>query len=213
VQVTLFRCIPISAGVRAVVLRNPILFLSLVTEWNSGDRTLTIVWNSTSNANVIFHYVTLQTPVVFTENLNQAEWGTLYYAMKAVRDNNQLTFFLDYSWSVQGDNVTYQIAADVVSRANFTHNGVLNGQQDPNSRVISTNLAVFAISRDLGTIQTTQAPVVWTVGITTDPAINYTDLSGTPVSRSLYYKTQYPGSNDESLASIDDCTSFGRYYV
>jgi len=99
-QVTLCRCIPMSAEVRAAVLRSSFLFLSLVTEWNSGDRTQTIVWNTTSNANVIFHYVTLQTLAVFTEITNQADWGTLYYAMKAVRDNNQLTFFLDYSWSV-----------------------------------------------------------------------------------------------------------------
>jgi hypothetical protein len=76
------------------------MLFSLVTEWNSGDRSKAIVWNSTSNANVIFHIVTLGTPAVFTEIVNQADWGTLYYAMKAVRDNNQLTFFLDYSWSV-----------------------------------------------------------------------------------------------------------------
>jgi hypothetical protein len=103
---------------------------------------------------------------------------------------------------MQGENVTYQIASDAYSRGNFTHNGVLNGQQDPKSRAISDHFAVFAISRDLGTVQATQAPVVWTVGYTTDPAINYTDLSGgPPISRSLYYKTQY--SNDEALVSID----------
>ena len=61
---------------------------------------------------------------------------------------------------------------------------------------------VCAISRDLGTIKTTRAPVVWTVGYTTDPAISYTDLSGAPpTSRSPYYKVQY--SNDKDLASID----------
>ena len=109
---------------------------------------------------------------------------------------------------MQGGNVTYQIASDANSRGNFTRNGVLNGQQDPQSRAISNNFAVFAISRDLGTVKATQAPVVWTVGYTTDPAINYTDLSGAPpVSRNLYYKTQY--SNDEALASIV-CNSFGR---
>ena len=94
------------------------------------------------------------------------------------------------------------------ARLNFTHNGVLNGQQDPTPRAINDHVPVFAISRDLGTINVTQAPVVWTVGYTADPAINYTDLSGTPpISRSLYYKSQY--SNDEALASID-CSSLGR---
>ena len=94
-QVTLCRYIQISAEVRPVVLRNPSLRLSLVTEWSSGDRSQTIQWSSTSNADVIFHLVTLQTPTVFTETINQAEWGTLYYAMKAVRDSYQTTFLLD----------------------------------------------------------------------------------------------------------------------
>ena len=104
--------------------------------------------------------------------------------------------------TMQGGNVTYQIASDAFSRANFTHNGVLNGQQDPNPRAISDQFAVFAISRDFGTISATQAPVVWTVGYTTDPAINYTGQS-----RSLYYKTQYT-NDDEALASIDQL--FGK---
>ncbi|KAF8497594.1 hypothetical protein F5888DRAFT_301200 [Russula emetica] len=153
-------------------------------EWNSGDRTQTILWTPTSNANVVFHSVTLQTQVKFMEVIDQAEWGTLYYAMQA------------------GNNVTYQIASDTNSRGNFTHNGVLNGQQDPAIRPVSDNFAVFAISRDLGTIKVTQAPVVWAVGYTTDSAINYTDLSGAPpTSRSPYYKTQY-SSDDELIVDF-----------
>jgi hypothetical protein len=93
-QVTMCRCIQILAEVRAVVLRS-LSLLSLVTEWNSGDRSQTIMWSSTSNADVIFHSVSLQTPAVFTEIINQAEWGNLYYAMKAVRDSHQFTFLLD----------------------------------------------------------------------------------------------------------------------
>ena len=103
---------------------------------------------------------------------------------------------------MQGENVSYQISSDAFSRSNFTRNGVLNGQPDSNPRAINDSFPVFAISRDLGTVQATQAPVVWTVGYTTDPAINYTDLS-----RSLYYRTQY--LNDEALVSTD-CNSFGR---
>jgi Domain of unknown function (DUF5127) len=89
-----------------------------------------------------------------------------------------------------------------VSRDYFARNGTLDNQDDPNVRAISDQFAVFAIARDLGTIQATQAPVVWTVGYTTDPAINYADLSGAPPTpRSPYYRTHY--STDESLASID----------
>ena len=102
----------------------------------------------------------------------------------------------------QGNDVTEQIAPDIESRANFTRNGILNGVQDPNPRSINDDLPVFALSRDLGTIKATQNPVVWAIGYTTDPAINYTDPSGDPPTpRSPYYKTQY--SNDADLASID----------
>ncbi|KAF8480056.1 hypothetical protein DFH94DRAFT_692413 [Russula ochroleuca] len=149
-------------------------------EWNSGDRHQVIQWSTTPNADVVFHSVTLQTSAVFTEIIDQAEWGTLYYAM------------------LTGTNVTYKAALDQTSRGLFAQNGTLDNQYDSNFRSIGNNFEVFAISRDLGTIQATQAPVVWTVGYTTDPAVNYADLSGAaPTPRSLYYKSQYP--NDEEL--------------
>jgi hypothetical protein len=110
---------------------------------------------------------------------------------------------------MQGINVTYKIAVDAVSRSQFVTNGTLDDQEDNNSRPISQSFPVFAMSRDFGTIQSTQAPVVWAVGYTTDPAVNYTDLSGAPPkSRSLYYKTKY--STDEALASIDDISCGGN---
>ena len=80
-------------------------------------------------------------------------------------------------------------------------NGVLDNQTDPNFRPISPNFAVFALSRDLGLIQATEDPVVWAVGLTMDPVINYTALSGAaPQQRSFFYKTQYP--DDKSLVSV-----------
>ena len=79
---------------------------------------------------------------------------------------------------------------------------MLDGHQDPNLRPISDNSTVFAISRDLGTIQATTDPVVWAIGYTTDPTVNYSELSGAPPTPcSPYYKIRY--SNDADLASID----------
>jgi hypothetical protein len=78
---------------------------------------------------------------------------------------------------------------------------VLDNQTDPNFRSISPNFAVFAISRNLGLIQATEDPVVWAVGLTTDPAIQYTALPvAAPQQRSLFYKSQY--SDDTSLVSV-----------
>ena len=105
---------------------------------------------------------------------------------------------------MQGENITYQIAGDHDARGNFSVNGVSNGQIYSSPRAINDSFPVFAISRDFGSIQAIQKPVVWAVGYTTDPAISYTDLSGAPqVSRRPYYKTQYSSDSDEPLASID----------
>ncbi len=57
------------------------------------------------------------------------------------------------------------------------------------------------MSYDLGTIQTTQAPVVWAIGYTTDPAISYTSQPNSPPEmRSAYYKLQY--SDDAHLVNV-----------
>jgi hypothetical protein len=104
---------------------------------------------------------------------------------------------------IQGasDNVTYMIAEDPVPRELFEQNGMLF-DNIMNTTYLSTNnsLTTFALSRDLGTIQATQDPIVWAFGYVTDPVINYTDPSGVSQQRSLYYKTQY--LHDESLVGI-----------
>ncbi|KAH9021634.1 hypothetical protein EDB84DRAFT_1274897 [Lactarius hengduanensis] len=166
-------------------VHNVQVYSDISGEWNSGDRSHVIRWSATSTGDVVFHTVNLQNPVVFNEIRNQAEWGSAYYAMKGVSSNGDI-----YA------NITFKIAQDTVSRGLFVLNGVLDNQTDPNFRSISPNLAVFAISRDLGTIQATDDPVVWAVGFTLDPVINYTDPSGAAL-RQLFYKTWY--SNDTSL--------------
>ena len=70
--------------VKAIMLRSRSFTLSSVAEWSSGDRTQNIRWNSTFDSLVIYHNVTLQTPRIFSETLDQAEWGTLYFATPGV---------------------------------------------------------------------------------------------------------------------------------
>jgi hypothetical protein len=65
---------------------------------------------------------------------------------------------------------------------------------------VGSTSAAFALSRDLGTIQATQNPVVWVFGYTAEPVITYTDLSGATQQRSSYYKTRY--FQDDSGASL-----------
>jgi hypothetical protein len=101
---------------------------------------------------------------------------------------------------MQGGDITYKIAQAYDSRSLFQTNGTLDNQTDPNFCSISPNFMVFGIAHDLGTIQAMQDPIIWAVGFITEPAINYTDISGASQKRSLFYKTQY--SNDTSLVSI-----------
>ena len=65
-----------------MVLRSASLLLSFVAEWISGDRMQQISWFPTISANAVIHNVGLQKQETLTETLDQAEWGTLYYAMK-----------------------------------------------------------------------------------------------------------------------------------
>ncbi|KAI9459509.1 hypothetical protein BJY52DRAFT_1107499, partial [Lactarius psammicola] len=143
-------------------------------------------WMVTDYGNISGFMVKRQNPTLPDHNHPDfyTEWGTLYHFMET------------------GDNTTWTMAKNSVSRQSFQYNGVLDRSFDPSGSggVLTTpNLTVFALSRDLGTIQAMQDPIVWAVRYSTNPVINYTDPSGTPQQRSLFYKTQY--SDDESLVS------------
>ena len=98
-------------------------------------------------------------------------------------------------------NVTYKISEETASHELFERSGTLDGKADFNATLgFNYTSAAFALSRDLGTIQATQDSIVWVVGHTTDPVINYTDLSGAPQQRSSYYKINY--TDDQSLVGI-----------
>ena len=101
---------------------------------------------------------------------------------------------------VQGGNITYKTSGVTAALSLFQSNGTYDNQTITNFQPINPLYPVFAIARDLGSIQATQDPVVWSIGFVMDPAINYTDPSGAPRPRRLFFKTQY--SDDTSLVSI-----------
>ncbi|KAF8497617.1 hypothetical protein F5888DRAFT_1613412 [Russula emetica] len=164
-------------------------------EWMSGDRTQKILWNTTWGPPAIFfHNVTLQTSAIYTEILDQPEWGTLYFATPG------------------GPHVSFQSGLDADCRGNFTLNGYVNGQQDQN-RSISDGSTVFALAYEIFevSVNVTQPPAVWVIGFTTDPAINYTDLSGAPPTpRSPYYKTRYPTDEEMATQMVDFLNDFSN---
>ncbi|KAI9456365.1 hypothetical protein BJY52DRAFT_1171492, partial [Lactarius psammicola] len=160
----------------------------LSSEWMSGDPNQSVVWTTTNNSDVVYHSIRLQRPAVFSVT-TKPQWGTLYYAMKS------------------GDKTSYKVAEEEFVLAAFAVNGTLDNQTDPDFYPISDYWTSFGISRDLGTIQATQDPIVWTVGFITDPVINYTDSSGASQQRSLFYKTQYP---DDKPLIVDFLNDFAN---
>ncbi|KAH9173022.1 hypothetical protein EDB89DRAFT_1850635 [Lactarius sanguifluus] len=151
------------------------VYLDISPGWNQSQE---IYWVHTiiGGRGSIGYIVQRQNPTLPADKLTDLTvWGTLYNVMK------------------EGDNITRQHGDGSVTRLLFLKNGVLADSEGVTLDHPSPNSTVFAVSRDLGTIQVTQGPIVWVIGYTTDPVINYTDLSGTPPQkRSFFYKTQYP---------------------
>ncbi|KAI0282069.1 hypothetical protein BC826DRAFT_302706 [Russula brevipes] len=135
------------------------------------------LWNLTSNGDVMYYSINLANQVTFTELGSGPEpgWGTLYYAMKS---NNTTHLVTNIPWT------------------EFLTNGVLTN--DSITSGVGSTTSVFALATDLGFIQATQDPLVLTAGYITDPAISYTNQSGTsPQARRPYFRTKYP--DDTSL--------------
>jgi hypothetical protein len=152
----------------------------------------------TSTTGITYYSVNFTNPVKFSELGDGATpgWGTLHYAMKSVSDTGP---FLFVTLNLLQQSITYTMKEGFAARQYFISNGTLDGGASyPDS--------VFALSHDLGTIQSTQDPLVLAFGYTTDPAISYAIPSDTPlqkVERSPCYKLRY--SSDEALVILHIC--------
>ncbi|PIL35879.1 hypothetical protein GSI_01539 [Ganoderma sinense ZZ0214-1] len=156
------------------------VYSDISAEWASGDRSSQVRWSNsnTDTGNSIYHEIQLQSPQENTEIANQAQDGTVYYAM-----------------STSQSRITWQIDLDATTRNAFQTNGVLGNSQSTAFASISPTFTVFALAVDLGTIQSTSSPITWSVGYVRDPTISYTTPSGAIQKRRPYYATQYSTIN------------------
>ncbi|KAH8980359.1 hypothetical protein EDB86DRAFT_2835394 [Lactarius hatsudake] len=120
--------------------------------------------------------------------LTEPESGTLHYGMKS---------------GGNGD-ITANISEIPASRDLFRLNGVLGNLDQLSDTAHDFDSTVFAISRDLGTIQATQDPVISVIGYDVNLLINYTDLSGATQQRRLLYQDKYGGKGDIFADFISD---------
>jgi len=90
---------------------------------------------------------------------------------------------------------------DTFILTDFRSSGFLDNQGCKANVPFDASDYFFAISHDLGTVQSMQAPIVWAIGYTTDPAISYANQSDSSSQQhSPYYKLQY--ADDESLVTL-----------
>ncbi|KAK8210541.1 glutaminase GtaA [Phyllosticta capitalensis] len=156
------------------------LYSDISAEWVSGDRTQAAQWNYTSSGGLEIHKVFKQNQQLFSEYNDQAEWGNVYYATDS------------------GDGVTYQIGQDTVVRGSFTSGGKLSNQVDDNYRVISNNWPVFGFAKNLGSVGTTPASTLFSVGLCQQEAIQFLGAQGT-VSLPSLWTSYFP----DDIAALD----------
>ncbi|ESK96787.1 glutaminase [Moniliophthora roreri MCA 2997] len=162
------------------------LYSDISAEWASGDPEQVVTWNTTTAGLSVYHQVSRQIPQPMTETKNIADDSNVYFAMS------------------QNPGLTWQTAADNVARTQFMAKGRLLNTQDTNFRRINDRFIVFALSVDLGGIESSTSSTVWSLGVVRDPVVMYSSSNG-PQSRSPFFRTQYNHIGD----AID---AFGKNY-
>ncbi|EMD33465.1 hypothetical protein CERSUDRAFT_98572 [Gelatoporia subvermispora B] len=97
-------------------------------EWLSGNRSAEIQWATVVGNDIVYHEVSLASPVPFQEINEQANDGVMYHAIS------------------QGPNVTWQTGAGAVCRGQFNSTGNLTNGTDMDFRPLDGpgNGAMFA---------------------------------------------------------------------
>ncbi|KAI9927911.1 hypothetical protein AWENTII_012429 [Aspergillus wentii] len=154
------------------------LYSDISAEWVSGDRNAVAQWDyGVTDGGIAYHKVYRQTQLLFSENRDQAEWGSWYWAT-----NN-------------ADNLTYQSGSDSTVRGAFSKNGTLGDSEDKNYRAISSEWPVFGFAINLGSVGSSSASALFTIGLAQNDAIQYSGPSGTNAVPSLW-KSYYNNDLD-----------------
>ncbi|KAF8595372.1 DUF1793-domain-containing protein [Ceratobasidium sp. AG-I] len=163
-------------------------YTDISAEWVSGDNSLLAKWstaNLTANGGSIVHQVELQSPSAFAEVNDHAQYGSAYYGTN------------------QGSGLTYATGEDSVVRAAFINQGALGNTQDTQFRAISDRWPVFAFARDIGSVtSSTSSPVVFAVGHTRDPLVQYIIAGGALEPRYAYWLSKYATASDAISAFL-----------
>ncbi|PSR99008.1 hypothetical protein BD289DRAFT_479794 [Coniella lustricola] len=160
------------------------VYADVTGEWASGyDNTLDIVWDHGSINGVAFHTFNLTNQAVFTEYDQQAGWGTWFFSTS------------------DDTGLTYQIAQDTVVRPQFVDNQTLLDTVDTDYRAINDDWPTFGFAKDLGSVGSTAASVLFTIGISQEEIINFAETSSSGNSMGALWTTEY-SSGEEAMAAF-----------
>ena len=113
--------------------------------------------------------------MLYSEINDQTEFGSWYWATDNVA------------------NLTHQSGSDVDVRGAFITNGVLANTEDTNYRAINDTYPTFGFAIDLGSLGSTPASTLFTIGLTQEQAFQFDGASGNVSVPSLwtsYYATE-----------------------
>ncbi|THH06365.1 hypothetical protein EW145_g4138 [Phellinidium pouzarii] len=177
------------------------VYTDISAEWITGDNSLTANW-TTSVGDVITHQVQLVDQTEFSEISDHIQRVCLVLSIQGQPSNIDVVLQSEIlNARFQSANTTYQTGQDIVVRAQFINNGVLENTEDSNFRAVSDNWPVFAFAEDLGEVTTSSSsPVVFSVGHFRDPTVEYIIANDQLQMRSPYFLTAY--------STVTDAVSF-----
>lgn len=129
----------------------------MIVEWSQGS----------TDDGIVYHNVSRQTEITFSQTYWRADWGTWYFATD------------------DGANTTYQSGVGQAVQRSFDAEGKLNNTGDPDFRAIGDNTPVFALAVDIGLVTELPKSVLFSVGMTQSDAAQYTRKSGGTVSTDI----------------------------
>ena len=131
--------------------------------------------NATPSGGIAYHKFYRQTQLLFSETLDQTDYGSWYWATDNVA------------------KLTHQSGSDTTVRGAFTSSGALANTEDTNFRAINDMYPTFGFAIDLGSLGSTPASTLFTIGLAQEQAIQFDGASGNVNLPSLwtsYYTTE-----------------------
>ncbi|KAJ3489039.1 hypothetical protein NLI96_g2399 [Meripilus lineatus] len=144
------------------------VYSDVSAEWNSGNRSEKVVWDTHDTGSTRYHQVQLQHPQTMANFNDQAEDVTLYFAMPS------------------STALSSRIGIDNDCRSQFAFSGLLSGHPSTPPGIVNNPFQVFAHSIDLGRIMRTQSPVVWSLGVVRNPVASFRSETLSP-----YFATEF----------------------